>query len=784
MRAMVARKTAVPADSGETQIWWVRAALVCVLVGLTLAACYTSLLIVERQAALQRVSRYNVTWLASQASTELVRFQERVVEFALPGGEVDQEEVQLRLDVLANRVTLLRSGEAGELIRADPVLAGIVAKLDHAIAEADGLLPALEQTGVRQRVLALLDPLVTEIARLAATTNRQGGDMVAKDQHDLSRLHWMFSGLLIGVFICAVTQLVFVNWIRNRFVLQLLTAKDVAEAASMAKSRFLANMSHELRTPMNGVLGMVELIRQGHLSSEQRRFAEVAHQSGKAMLDLIAAILDHSRIEAGRLELREGPLDIHAVVNEAAGLARAEATMKGLTLSVGIAPGVPSGLLGDAGRLRQIVAHLVGNAIKFTNAGSIAVTVALTGHEAGIAALRFEVRDSGIGIAADQLPKLFQAFSQADDSSTRQRGGTGLGLAIARQLVELMGGTIGADSRPEEGSTFWFTVRLRCQPKETKLETRLEAAPEAAPEAECDPDCDPAPIAGLSVLLVTADNRERDLMLSYLSPWAITPVHAATAEQAVALARRARALGHGFDQALVWSTPLDAAGDALADTMRRDPSLRGLTVTVIGGEPGGGGPNAGPRLPHPVPRARLYEELRATAHGRTLETPPPPSAAGMRDDGMRDGAAAIQPPPAAPETPDSIHALLVEDNPINRLVASEYLKRAGCAVDLAVHGREAVDRCRRNTYDIVFMDCQMPEMDGLEATRVIRHEQAGAARRMPIVALTANAMDMDRDQCLAAGMDDFLTKPANQDAIAEALRRWIPPPRRALVRAR
>ncbi len=735
-------------DAGEIQVRWIRIALVAVLVGLTLAAFHTSLLIVERQAALQRVSRYNVTWLASQASTELIRFQERVVEFALPGGEVDKEEVQLRLDILANRVTLLRSGEAGELIRADPALAIIVARLAHAIAEADGLMGDLEQVQARTRVMGLLDPLITEIARLAATTNRLGGDMVARDQHDLSRLHWLFSGLLVGVLACAVTLLVLINWIRDRFVSQVLTAKDEAEAASMAKSRFLANMSHELRTPMNGVLGMVELIRQGSLSAEQCRFAEIAHQSGKVMLDLITAILDHSRIEAGRLELKEGPLDIRAVVNEAAGMVRAEAIMKGLTLSIAIDPAVPPALLGDANRLRQILAHLMGNAIKFTPAGAVAVTVALVACDGETAALRFQVRDTGIGIAAGQLPRLFTAFSQADDSSTRQQGGAGLGLAIARQLVELMGGTIGVDSRPGEGSTFWFTIQPRCQP-------------------ETDADLDAAPIAGLSVLLVTPDAHERDFVTGYLSGWAITPVHAATSGQAVMLARRARARGCGFDQVLVWDGLPDGSGDALAEAMRQDPLLRGLAVTVVGGKPG-----AGSCLPHPVPRAGLYEELRATARGRMVEAPAP------------DKRDLVAPAVSPPEDMDSIHALLVEDNPINRLVASEYLKRAGCAVDLAVHGREAVDRCRENTYDIVFMDCQMPEMDGLEATRMIRDDQAGAARRMPIVALTANAMDMDRDQCLAAGMDDFLTKPANQDVIAQALRRWIPPPRRGLVKAR
>ncbi len=501
--------------------------------------------IVDRQSALERVSRYNVTWLASQTSTELVRFQERVAAFSLPGSGVDKDEVQLRLDILANRVKLLGSGEAGQLIRSDQKLAGIVTQLEKTVSVADNLVEHLDDNEIRVRLRSILDVMVPELARLAAATNRQSGDLVAKDQHDLNRLHWMFAGLLAAVLACALALLVFVNWIQRRFVRQLLRAKEAAEAANIAKSRFLANMSHELRTPMNGVLGMVELIKQGALSDEQRRFADIAHQSGKVMLELVGTVLDHSKIEAGCLELRHGPVDVREITNNTADLLRAECIAKGLNLAVRISPGLPSSLLGDATRLRQVLINLIGNAIKFTQRGEVAITVSLVDGDAETAMLRFEVTDTGIGIAADQLPLIFEAFSQADASSTRPNGGTGLGLAIARQLIELMGGEIGVTSEPHVGSTFWFTVQLRRIP---------------AVDAELVADN----VSGLSVLLVTADDEERDTVTEYLSSWQIWPVATDSGERTLTLARRAHSQCHAFDLVLISRSLPDMASDQLA----------------------------------------------------------------------------------------------------------------------------------------------------------------------------------------------------------------------------
>ena len=815
---MISSMLTLQASPDMTSVRWIRTVLVAILAALLFSAAYTTTLTIERQVTLQKVSRYNATWLASQASAQVVRFQERVAEYGLPGVDVDADEVKVRLDVLTNRVQVLTAGEGGELIGTDPALTEIVAKFAQAVIKADTLLGDLDKVETRVELLGLMEPLVADLARLAATLNQRSGDLVARHQHDLNHLHWVFSTLMIGVVACAVTLLFFVSWIHKRFVRQLLAAKETAEAANAAKSRFLANMSHELRTPMNGVLGTVELIKQGTLTSEQRRFADIAHQSGKVMLDLIATILDHSKIEAGQLDLVEGAVDMRDVVENATDMQRADAITKGLSLTTSIAADVPASLMGDAGRLRQVMINLVGNAVKFTQTGEVTVKVTVEDADDESVSLRCEVRDTGVGIAADQLQRVFEAFAQADDSSTRRKGGTGLGLAIARQLMELMGGKIGVISQPGKGSLFWFTVPLR------------RPLGEEAPR-----DQDAAPIAALAVLVLTADEHERNLVTEYLSAWTIWPVCTDTGERALTLARRAAAQGRGFDQMLVSETLPDMSQEDFISALRSDPSLAAVAILTMGGSK-----EPGVSLSRPVQRSALYHELCATAARReanALSHKPLPRKARVKKAGARKpsvrkvstrksvarklaagGTVAVMDDAMAPDAvpsaaslsavslsavsrdarapgdaarpavleqrkPVSIHDLLVEDNPVNRLVASEYLKRAGCAVDLAVHGREAVDRCRENEYDIIFMDCQMPEMDGFEATRTIRDEQVGAARRVPIVALTANAMDSDHDQCIGAGMDDFLIKPANQDAIAQALQRWVPPSRRVLAEA-
>jgi len=772
-------------DAGDWAIRWIRTALVAMLAALMTSAAYMSITIVNQGSDSSTSSHYAVAGLASDASGELQRLRERLQALSVSGNGGDKGEIKQRVGTLGKQLQLLRSGPAGHLIEADPELGELLGRLDQGLANVLPLTDHLEQPQNRAHLAKALEPLEPDLARLTMLANQRGGIWADENQREQNHLHAVFAWLLIGVCVCALALLGIVTWIRQRFVAQLLVAKETAEAANLVRSRFLANMSHELRTPMNGVLGMIELIKQGGLTEEQGRFADIAHQSAKVTLDLIGTILDFSRLETGRLVLEEGPVDVGAIVNDVIGMMRAEAITKGLTLSVTIAAGLPIGLLGDAGRLRQILSALVGNAIKFTQGGEITLSVvveARTGvSTSGVpgpgatTTLRFEVIDTGIGIPAGQVSRIFEAFSQADTSSTRQKGGAGLGLTMARQLVELMEGEIGVSSQQNRGSTFWFTVPFR-QEKINQL------------------TLDPGPVSGLSVLLVAMDGPERAAATGFLTEWGINPLHADTAGRAITLTRRARSLGRGFDQLFVSQRLPDMSGEELVQIIWREAPAGSIAITMIG-EPRG----AESGLIAPIERVAIYEALSAAAHNAAART------AKARDEAARTSAreAAARaeadrasgprmgiPAPAPGERPPEpskvetgngkseeappIRVLLVEDNPVNRMIAREFLKRAGCSVDMAKHGREAVDHCLRHDYDIIFMDCQMPEMDGFEATRAIRDQQTLARHRVPIVALTANAMEMDREQCIQAGMDDFLVKPANQTIIADALKKWVP----------
>jgi len=524
-------------------------------------------------------------------------------------------------------------------------------------------------------------------------------------------------------------------------------ARATAEAASRAKSQFLANMSHELRTPMNGVLGMLQLLlTTTDLTAQQQRFARTAYQSGELLLNIINDILDLSKIEAGKVELEYTEFNLPAIVEETVELFAERAHRKNLELLCTVHYTVPSTVQGDALRLRQLLTNLLSNAIKFTAQGEVMVCVTLA--EATL--VRFEVRDTGIGIPPALQEQIFKAFAQADGSTTRQYGGTGLGLAIAKQLVEMMGGTLGVTSTVNQGSTFWFTVRL------------IPAS--AVPPLPAIPRAD---LRGVRVLIVDDNATNRTILHEQLRAWGLSSRSAASAQQALTLLRAGIAEDTPYDLALLDFQMPEMDGLALACAIKADPTLATVRLILLTSAGGGSEVQEATQvgiavtLTKPVRASQLYDCLATVLHvaGDAPPAPALPQQALM-----------------ATETLLSGRVLLAEDNPVNQAAAMDMLESLGCQVTMAATGQEALAALSQAAYDVVLMDCQMPELDGLEATRMIRAQEAQAGHKhLPIIALTANAFAQDRDVCLAAGMDDYLSKPFTLDQLHAVLARWLPP---------